>query len=335
MAFMISLAGPANDFLTLWQHLRYRKIISNTRLQSPPIFILGHWRSGTTLLHELLMLDPRLSFPTTYECFAPSHFVVSEWVFEKYLNFLLPERRPMDNVAFGWSRPQEDEFALMNLGLPSPYKRMAFPRQGWLDVEYLDFAGTSQSDLHRWLLTLERFLKAVTYVRPGRMVLKSPTHTGRVGVLADHFTGAKFVHITRDPRELFPSTVRLWESLGEVQGLQKPPKTPDREYVVHCLQRMYASFHAARPTVPEGSLLDIRYEDLVEDPVETLRTVYQELDLGEFEPLETPLRQWVNEHHRGYKANQHQLSDEDYQWIRREWSDYFVRYGYDQESMPG
>lgn len=328
MAVLISLAGPTNELLTLLQHFRHKKKIEETELTAPPVFIVGHWRSGTTLLHELLMLDPRLSFPTTFECFAPSHFLVSEWVFEKYFNWLLPGKRPMDNVAFGWTRPQEDEFALMNLGFPSPYRRMAFPRNGWVDVDYLDFASTSEPDIRRWLVALEHFLKAVTVARPGRLVLKSPTHTGRVGVLADHFAGAKFIHITRDPRDLFPSTVRLWQSLGEVQGLQKPPQIPDREYVIHCLERMYAAFHASRQTIPEGSLVDIRYEDLVADPISTLQQVYDQLDLGEFEPLENPLRHWINEHHRGYKANQHQLPAEDEERIKDAWKEYFSRYGY-------
>ena len=38
--------------------------IRSAKLKEPPLFVLGHWRSGTTLLHELLMLDPRHTCPT-------------------------------------------------------------------------------------------------------------------------------------------------------------------------------------------------------------------------------------------------------------------------------
>ena len=41
--------------------------------------IIGHWRSGTTMLHELLILDPRHTFPNTYQCFEPLHFLWTEW----------------------------------------------------------------------------------------------------------------------------------------------------------------------------------------------------------------------------------------------------------------
>ena len=99
----------------------------------PPIFILGHWRSGTTLLHELLVQDPRHTFPNTYQCFDPCHFLLTERLVRRYCNWLLPARRIMDNMPVGWERPQEDEFALALLGQPSPYLTIAFPNRGPID----------------------------------------------------------------------------------------------------------------------------------------------------------------------------------------------------------
>jgi hypothetical protein len=75
-------------------------------LAQPPLFVLGHWRTGTTLLHELLALDTRHTCPTTYECFAPSHFLITEGAAIKLFGFLLPSRRPMDNMPIGWTLPQ-------------------------------------------------------------------------------------------------------------------------------------------------------------------------------------------------------------------------------------
>jgi len=42
------------------------------------VVILGYWRSGTTLLHELLCLDARYTYPTTHACMNPHHFLFSE-----------------------------------------------------------------------------------------------------------------------------------------------------------------------------------------------------------------------------------------------------------------
>ena len=100
------------------------------KLAAPPLFVLGHWRSGTTLLHELLILDERHTYPNTYECFAPHHFIWTEWFVPPLLRKLLPSTRPMDAMEAGWERPQEDEFALCNMGIPTPYLAWAFPRHG-------------------------------------------------------------------------------------------------------------------------------------------------------------------------------------------------------------
>ena len=89
--------------------------------------MIGHWRSGTTLLHELLVRDPRHTYPDTYACFAPNHFLVSGWWMKPCLKVLLPSQRPIDNMPAGWDHPQEDEFALCNMGVPSPYLTIIFP----------------------------------------------------------------------------------------------------------------------------------------------------------------------------------------------------------------
>src|SRR5947209_16325342 len=107
---------------TFWRYVQnglYGHRIRQTVLQ-PPLFILGHWRSGTTLLHELLVQDPRHGYPDTLQCMGPCQHLVTGPLLRRYVNWILPERRIMDNMAVGWGRPQEDEFALALLGAPSP-----------------------------------------------------------------------------------------------------------------------------------------------------------------------------------------------------------------------
>ncbi|MGL6096207.1 MAG: sulfotransferase family protein, partial [Fimbriiglobus sp.] len=211
-----------NTVLRWLQEGMYGDRIDETRVQ-PPIFVIGHWRTGTTLLHELLSLDDRFTSPTTLQCVAPCSFLLSEDFYKKYLGFAVPEKRPMDNMAAGWDRPQEDEFALALLGQPSPYTDFAFPNHPPLDPGSLDLSGLTPRQLAAWKRTLLRFLKAVQFRSPGkRLVLKSPPHTARVPVLLEMFPDAKFVHIVRDPYVVYPSTVNLWTSFGKKQGFQTP-----------------------------------------------------------------------------------------------------------------
>jgi omega-hydroxy-beta-dihydromenaquinone-9 sulfotransferase len=328
MAAAVTLATPTNATMGLIQDLVWGRRLRESSLHGPPIFIIGHWRSGTTLLHELLVLDERLSSPSTYQCFAPHHFLLTEWFFRGFCTWLLPDQRPMDNMAAGWDRPQEDEFALVNLGLPSPYRRIAYPNQPAPDVRYLDTDSLSEAERQHWADTLAKFLRAVSYRTERPLVVKSPTHTGRVATLAKTFPGAKFIHITRDPRALFPSTVRLWKSLDEVQALQKPTGEGVETFVLDCLKTMYDAFHRQRDAVDPTNLIDIRYEDLIADPVGQVEAIYRKLRLGDFAHVRDTLTQWAETAHREYKTNQHELPAEQEAMIRERWSDYFARYGY-------
>ena len=76
MAVLIGGFALLNFVLWLVQHVLFGRKIERTKIDDDPIFVIGHWRSGTTLLHELLVLDPRHTFPDTYACFAPNHFGV-------------------------------------------------------------------------------------------------------------------------------------------------------------------------------------------------------------------------------------------------------------------
>ena len=296
--------------------------IKNTKIDHPPIFILGHWRSGTTLLHELMVTNPSYASPNTFQCFAPSHFLLSEPLMVKFGGFLLPKQRPMDNMEAGWTLPQEDEFALMNLGVPTPYLRIAFPRTQPKQLDYLSL-DIEDKKLEAWSEKFMWFLKLLTFHYGGRrLVLKSPTHTARVKHILRMFPNAKFIHLTREPTRLYSSTLRLWKSLQDVQALHDPPSLEDQEaYVEECLIHMYRTFEEDRRTVPDSQIMDIRYEDLAANPLDTVREVYERLELGEFELAEPALRNRLVDHAK-YRPNQHQIDANLKERVQEVWPNY-------------
>ncbi len=187
MVCLISMITPFSTVMSRVQRLLYGRRIDATELEHPPLFIIGHWRSGTTFLHELMVLDDRFTYPTTYQCFAPYHFLLTEWFLARYCGFLLPRKRPMDNMLAGWQRPQEDEFALLTMGQRTPYRRMAFPNRAAVDLDYLNMQGIPPERLRDWSQSLISFVRTITFRYPKRVILKSPTHTGRVKLLSEMF----------------------------------------------------------------------------------------------------------------------------------------------------
>jgi omega-hydroxy-beta-dihydromenaquinone-9 sulfotransferase len=334
MVASVTATSLLNSFSRVFDWFLFRHAIRRTKLQEPPLFVLGHWRSGTTLLHELLMLDPRHTCPTTFQCLAPHHFLWTSWFLPPMTRVFLPAKRPMDDMQAGWDRPQEDEFALVNLGMPSPYLVWAFPNHGPVADEYLDLRTLTAEERETWKKTWLEFVKRIAYANNRRIVLKSPTHTARVRTILEVFPDAKFIHMVRDPLVLFPSTVRLWKSLSLVQGFQIPRDDSGwvDGHVLDQFVRMYECFEQDRELVPPGRLIDVRYEDLVADPVGQMRSIYEQLNLGDFAEVEPALSQQSTKS-RDYRTNKYSLPPEIADKVRGRWAPYFQRYGYNTQEM--
>src|SRR5262249_38047339 len=97
VAAIVTLVSLGHTVLRYLQEALYGGRIERTPIRRAPLFIIGHWRTGTTLLHELLILDERHTFPNTYQCLEPNHFLLTERLITRGLPFLMPSHRPMDN----------------------------------------------------------------------------------------------------------------------------------------------------------------------------------------------------------------------------------------------
>ncbi len=331
MAVLLSIITLFNLAFAVIQTVFFGRRIRRTKIQEDPIFVIGHWRSGTTLLHELLVLDSRHTYADTYDCFAPNHFLVSSWLIRPTLGLLMPARRPVDNMAAGWDHPQEDEFALCNMGVPSPYLTAAFPNCPSQYPEYLDLRDVPPAAVQRWKDSLRWFLTCLTVRRPKRIVLKSPAHTCRIKVLLEMFPNAKFVHIVRDPYAIFPSTMNLWKRLYRDEGLQMPTYEGLEEYVFHTLNRMYDAFEQDRLLLGPDQLCEVRYEEFVANPLAQMRNIYEQLGLGQFEAVRPAIEQYFAEQ-KDYKTNRYQMPPELHAEITRRWSKYIEQYGYATEA---
>jgi hypothetical protein len=334
----ISISTLLNTVLRSLQELIWGRQLRKTEIVHAPLFIIGHWRTGTTLLHELLTLDQQHTYPTTYECFSPNHFLLTEWCFSRLFRFFLPSQRPMDNMPMAWNRPQEDEFALCNLGQPSPYLTIAFPNRRPQCQEFFDLEGVPSEALESWKASFLGFLRQLTVRNPKRIVLKSPTHTYRIRVLLEMFPDARFVHVVRNPYVVFPSTVHLWQSLYAHQALQHPTFKGVEDYVFDSFLHMYEKLEEARPVLDSSRFYELRYEDLVRDPITQVRAIYEHLELGDVEQLLPKLKQYMA-NTADYKTNRYELPPELRDTITQRWGHVIQRYGYtydtsDDESRP-
>src|SRR6516165_5279401 len=113
-AMVITLGSFQNSLLAGWENLAFGRRVRAATIH-PPLFILGIWRSGTTLLHNLLAQDDRFAFPNVYQTAYPKTFLSTEAINSRILGFFAPQRRPQDGITLGVRETSEEDFAICSL----------------------------------------------------------------------------------------------------------------------------------------------------------------------------------------------------------------------------
>ncbi|MCO6458660.1 MAG: sulfotransferase [Pirellulaceae bacterium] len=245
----------------------------------PPLFVLGHWRSGTTHLHNLLAVDRRFGFPNNYQVFFPHTFLTMESLHSPFVEWFLPRQRPMDQIQWTMQSPQEDEFALCTTTFKSPYMGWSFPARREYYDRYLTLRGVSDAEVEQWKAGLIAFLKRLTWKLRRPLVLKSPPHTCRIKRLLEIFPQARFVHIHRDPYAVFLSTRHMLTVNFRMHCLQRPRMSDLDAWILEQYRRMYEAFFGERDLIPAGQFHEVRFEYLERDPVGEVQQVYDSLGL--------------------------------------------------------
>ena len=312
--------GPGSVFALLagMQQAVSREQLAKANFRDA-VVVLGYWRSGTTLLHELLCLDTRYTYPTTHACMNPQHFLFSE------ASALAQQgstaQRPMDEMEVRPSSPQEDEFALLSLGARSPYEALLVPKILPDALKLTDPRDLSTQDEKRWREVFRSFLSGVSVRGGGRpMILKSPTHGTRVDTLRELLPDARYILIVRDPMTNFESVVRMWRKMFETYALGPiPPDDEIREAVLVDRPRFEAKLLARTRDLPANRFAAISYEALVANPVAIVERLYAQLDLGDFETVRGAIQSEIDRR-SGYQAKGSPPSDAWKQRIAAQWA---------------
>lgn len=316
-----------NSTMGFVEYVIYGRRIANTKPSKSPVFIIGHWRSGTTLLHDLISQDPQFAFPNLYQVLFPSHFLTTERIAVPLTSWMVPKSRPMDNIKTSWRSTQEDEIALLLLTLLSPYMVMAFPDQPEKYQKTWDLKGLPQSDVQRWKDAMALFVKKLTVRDPRQQVMKSPGHTMKIPYILELFPDARFLYIYRNPYNVIRSGVHLRRTICEANTLGRPTLATCEEDVLNTYEQCIRTYHEDRKLVPGGQLHEIRFEDLERDPVGELNRAYEKLGLGDFGPLRRILEPQLPAI-RSYRKNRFDENEGDMRAIYDRLKFAFDEYGY-------
>jgi hypothetical protein len=288
-----SLLTSAGLFLpALVERAYYGGRVESTPIDKPPVFILGHWRSGTTYLFNLMSQDPSLSYTDSVTTFTCHNYIWLRRILPHFYKKALPGDRVGDDIAFLPDSPQEECYAMANTIDETFTHLITFPcrAEHYMDLAFADGMTPEQQAL--WKKTHLHMLRKLTYFRKGKRILfKSPDNTAKMYMLHELYPGAKFVNIYRSPYQSVASTINMYREGIRMMTFES---VPDDGFIedgtITFFRRIYTQYFADLERMPSGSVAEISYDGLVRDPVGTLRRVYGELGLAGFAEAEPFIR---------------------------------------------
>jgi hypothetical protein len=277
-----------------YEQLRLGKKIRQTKLHSDPVFIMGHWRGGTTLIHNIITKDPQFGYITLIQALFPKSFKTTKF-FHWFYRLVAPDTRPMDNMKLGEEFPQEDELALSNMMRYSLYNGWQFPwRLMTFYRNFVEFKGISDQGKKEWWADFDKLLKITTVNMDGKqLLLKNPPHTGRLKEILKHYPNAKFIHIYRNPYNVYGSTLNLYQKAVPQFVLQKYPVVKMKRDILQIYRKMMTSWFESEHLIPKGNLVSIKFEDLEQGILPAIEKAYSDLSLGGFDEAKPHFEKYI------------------------------------------
>lgn len=294
-----------------------------------PLFILGHWRSGTTLLHNLLTQDPDFGYVTTYQSVFPNVTLSGKWLFKNFMQLAMPDKRPADNVKLSADFPQEEEFALGNIHGLSYYNFWYFPDEARnYFSKYLTFEDLNPTEKEYWKVAYKQLVKtAILNTKRKNIVLKNPPNTGRIDTLLEIYPNAKFIHIMRNPVTVYLSTKRFFEKTMPALQLNKVEEKRFIENIFWVYEKLMDKYEKDKVLIPEGNLYEFKFEDFEKEPLTFLRKIYTELKIDNFHTAEPHFVNYLNSQKK-FKMNKHKVDKESLDLIMQNMENYCQKYEY-------
>lgn len=289
VAFVTTIAA-VNSLLSIVETLIYGRAIERQRIDPRPVFILGHPRTGTTLLHSLMALDDStFGFCSTFCVAFPSSFLWLE-PFKALFAGLVSEKRPMDEMLLDLNTPQEDELGVNVLSAgTSPYMPLIFMTDEKSFRPYFSFKNAPNSARRRWTRAFLHLLRKLSLRCSGRrLILKSPVHTARIALLLQLFPNAQFVYLHRDPLEVYKSACNMADTTYWHSYLRAPSGTQIHEFVLSQFVTLWEEYVTDRSLIRSGNLVEMSFEELSGDPVAAVSRIYAELGLPGFDEVVRP-----------------------------------------------
>jgi hypothetical protein len=299
-----------------------------------PIFIVGHWRSGTTHLANILSRSPRFGILPPIAVGLPWEALGLARLIGPYVEQFFPRNRLIDDIALAPDLPQEDELALANMTPLSYYHGIYFPRA--LEANFnrgLFFDDCPEERTRAWAHSLRKYVGKMTLHQGHRpLLIRNPVYSTRIPLLRALWPDAKFIHIYRNPFVVYASSRRMFATLLRELALQDAAADVDA-LVLRTYPRLMARLLEDAAELPGGSFAEIRFETFRQTPMQELERVFGELSLPGFTKARESFVRYLASV-SGYRTATHRLERADLDRVTETWGPFIERWGYSVPPEP-
>lgn len=314
-----------------------------------PIFIIGNFRSGSTLLQRLIAKDDRNFTATTTQEIYVTPSITQRKIWDvlssfdaRFLNRTISklvarfDRRrlnsiPMHRVAL--HEVDEDEGILL-FNWTSSFLMFPFP---FMDLfsPYLHFdEENSEKEKKRTMEFYYRMVQKHVYYNGGtRYIAKSPAYSSKVHALREYFPDAKFIYLARNPLDMLASKTSFFSYIWRIFNTTYDPY-PYRDMLLELTRSWYLDTLASVEKLPESEYLILRYNELIGELDASIRLIYRHFDMPLTEAFEPVLAQAVEEAASYVSKHKYSLIDMGYM-PNEVWENYpeiFERFSFDRRT---
>ena len=332
-----ALATP----LRIWEYLAHSRQVDNAHLEAP-VFLLGFARSGTTHLQYLMAQDARFGCFTTFQGAVATFALTARGRLKGLMERGMGgdgQTRPMDNVVISLDTPMEEDLGVAGTSHMSFVHQLSFPRQTmqWFDKHVMlgtdadgrPSGGLSPHELQRWERAYLRVLRKTSLLADGKpLLLRNTVNTARADVLLRLFPRAKFVHIVRNPFDVYPSLMHLYRTLLPLYQLDHYDEEEMERFLVTMYRDVMRKYLRDRERIPAGQLAEVRFEDLERDPLGELERLYAELDLPDWRQAAPAVATYL-QGLSGYQKNRLPMAQADIDRVAEHWGFATKEWGYE------
>ena len=195
---------------------------------------------------------------------------------------------------------------------------------------YCDPAGVYEEELEEFKKTFLKLVKISLWNTGGTQYLsKNPPHTGRIKALSELFPNARYIYLMRNPYTVFESTRNFFLNTIKPLELNIISEEELEQNILRNYMELYHAYKEQKQILPEGTLYEVRFEDIEKDALAITQDIYSKLGIPGWDGAKEDIEKYINKK-KGYKKNKYQYDPRTVKLVNEHWGEVLDDWGYER-----